>query len=291
MPSHHVRSDAQIAAWEQLHDDLGEPAPQRPSRFRRPLGRRARRVAMMTGALAVVAAPLAIAQSQGGPVTLGERNPSSGAGATQETAIIANIGNNGQSTRQSNNAKGGRAAGYGCENDGQEEINACANYVNRGLGPAAAFRTRGTIPFAIRDTNRGRVANLNADLLDDREASDFLLAKGKAADSDKLDGLEPAAIGRELFANVDTNGAAPPTIGSNNGATEAVRINTGDYRVDFGDRNVSACSYQVASGEFDENQSTQVELDAVDPTRVAVSVHDADAGTNVDGDFNVAVLC
>src|SRR5919107_724727 len=156
-------------------------------------------LALATVVLVAVSAPLAVAQSQGGPINLGARNPSSGTGATQETAIVANIGNNGQSTRQSNNAKGGRAAGYGCDNDGTAEINACANSVNRGLGPAAAFRTRGTIPFVIRDTNRGRVANLNADLLDDKQATDFLGKTEKAADADKLDGQEPAQIGRELF--------------------------------------------------------------------------------------------
>src|SRR4051812_24280974 len=102
-------------------------------------------LAVATGVLVAVSAPIAVAQSQGGPINLGTRTPSTGAGATQETAIVANIGNNGQSTRQSNNAKGGRAAGYGCDNDGTQEINACANYVNRGLGPAAAFRTRGTV--------------------------------------------------------------------------------------------------------------------------------------------------
>jgi hypothetical protein len=250
-----------------------------------------KQLALATGVLLAVTTPLAVAQSQGGPITLGERNPNSGTGATQETAIVANIGNNGQSTRQSNNAKGGRAAGYGCDNDGTREINACANYVNRGLGPAAAFRTRGTVPFVIRDTNRGRVANLNADLLDDKEATDFLGKTEKAADADKLDGLDSTEVGRELFANVDTNGAAAPTLGSRNGATEAVRINAGNYRVDFGDRNLSACSYQVSPAEFNENQSAQIELDSTDSTRVAVSVHDADAGTNSDGDFNVAVNC
>lgn len=241
--------------------------------------------------LAVVVAPIAVAQNGDQPIRLGERNPAGGAGATQETAIVANIGNNGQSTRQSNNAVGGRAAGYGCENNGMQEINACANYVNRGMGPAAAFRTRGTVPFVIRDTNRGLVANLNSDLLDGREAADFALKTDKAPDAEKLDGLEPAEIGRELFANVDTNGAAAPALGSKNGATEAVRINTGNYRVDFGDRDLTACSYQASSGEFNQNESVQMELDATDNTRVAVSVHDADAGTNVDGDFNVAVHC
>ncbi|MDQ3936707.1 MAG: hypothetical protein M3340_18970 [Actinomycetota bacterium] len=241
--------------------------------------------------LAVLVAPIAVAQSDGQPVVLGERNPSGTAGATEETAIVANIGNNGQSTRQSNNAVGGRAAGYGCENNGMEEINACANYVNRGQGPAAAFRTRGSVPFVIRDTNRGRVANLNADLLDDREAADFLLKTEKAADADKLDGMDSTEVGRELFANVDTNGTAAPALGSRNGATEALRTGAGEYRVDFGDRNLTACSYQASSGQLDENQSVQVALDSADNTRLAVSVHDADAGTKVDGDFNVAVHC
>lgn len=283
--------DRQADAWRQLHSDLGAGAAPRRRRFM-PAGRKLKHLALASGALVLATAPFAVAQNQqGGPISLGERNPSSGAGATQETAIVANLGNNGQSTRQSNNAKGGRAAGYGCDNDGTQEINACANYVNRGQGPAAAFRTRGSIPFVIRDTNRGRVANLNADLLDDKEAADFLLKTDKAADSEKLDGLEPAQIGRELFANVDTNGAAAPTIGASNGATEAIRINAGNYRVDFGDRNLTECSYQVSSGEFNENQSTQVELDATDPTRLAVSVHDADTPPNVDGDFNVAAHC
>ena len=248
-------------------------------------------LALATVVLVAVSAPIAVAQSQGGPINLGTRNPSSGTGATQETAIVANIGNNGQSTRQSNNAKGGRAAGYGCDNDGTEEINACANYVNRGLGPAAAFRTRGTVPFVIRDTNRGRVANLNADLLDDKQATDFLGKTEKAADAAKLNGLEASQVGRELFANVDANGAAPPTLGSKNEATAAERTAAGRFRVDFGDRDLTACSYQVSSAQFGDNQSTQIRLDPTDKTRVEVSVIDADAGTDVDGDFNVAIHC
>jgi hypothetical protein len=285
------KQDRQAQAWRQVAEELGANAE--PRRRRRSILRRqdVRYLLLAASCLAVLVAPIAVAQNEDVPIVLGERNPSGGAGANEETAIVANIGNNGQSTRQSNNAVGGRAAGYGCENNGMDEINACANYVNRGVGPAAAFRTRGTVPFVIRDTNRGRVANLNADLLDDREAADFLLKTDKAADADKLDGLDSTEVGRELFANVDTNGATAPTLGSRNGATEAARVNAGNYRVDFGDRNLTACSFQATSGEFGENQSVQVELDATDNTRLAVSVHDADAGTNVDGDFNVAVHC
>jgi hypothetical protein len=283
--------ERQADAWCKLAEDL--EAERAPRRLRRHWLRRrdVRYLVLAATCLAVLVAPIAVAQNEGVPIVLGERNPSGGQGATEETAIVANIGNNGQATRQSNDAPGGRAAGYGCENNGADEINACANYVNRGTGPAAAFRTRGTVPFVIRDTNRGRVANLNADLLDDREAADFLLRTEKAADADKLDGLDPGQIGRELFATVDTDGANAPKLGGSNGATEALRVNAGNYRVDFGDRNLTACSYQASSGEFNENQNAQVELDSTDNTRLAVSVHDADAGTNVDGDFNVAVHC
>src|SRR5688572_18024058 len=161
MSDDRTQGHAQINSWRALHRSL-DTEPRSRGRWR-PSARKLKHLGVATGLLVAVSAPLAVAQNQGGPISLGERNPASGQGATQETAIVANLGNNGQSTRQSNNAKGGRAAGYGCDNDGMQEINACANYVNRGMGPAAAFRTRGTIPFVIRDTNRGRVANLNAD--------------------------------------------------------------------------------------------------------------------------------
>jgi hypothetical protein len=105
---------------------------------------------------------------------------------------------------------------------------------------------------------------------------------------DKGDKGDP---GTALFASVDTNGANQPTLTSANGATDATRVNAGNYRVDFGELDLSACSYQVSSGEFNENQNAQVELDVTDSTRLAVTVHDADAGTNVDGDFHVAVHC
>ena len=97
---------------------------------------------------------------------------------------------------------------------GLQEVNACANYVNRGLGPAAAFRTRGTVPFVIRDTNRGRVANLNADLLDDKQATDFLGKTEKAADADKLDGLDAGAGRPGAVRERRHERAVAPTLGS-----------------------------------------------------------------------------
>jgi hypothetical protein len=265
----HAR-DRQVDAWRSLHDQLPKGVPATRGRRRSRLGW----LLASAAGLAILVAPLAVAQREGQPVRLGERNPSGtqGSGATSETAIIANIGNNGQSTRQSNNAKGGRAAGYGCDNDGQAEINACANYVNRGQGPAAAFRTRGQVPFAIRDTNRGRVANLNADLLDDRQADEFVLKTDR------------------LWAQVRASAAAI-AVENTGGATEAARVNAGNYRVDFGDRNVSACSYVVTPANVNDNLTTGADVDTTDNTRVFVSLRDPSSGNRADGDFNLQLEC
>ena len=259
--------------------------------------------------LALLVTPLAFGQG-GAAINLGGRNPSSGPGATSETAIVANIGNNGQSTRQSNNAKGGRAAGYGCDNDGKAEINACANYVNRGQGPAAAFRTRGSVPFVIRDTNRGLVENLNADLLDNKQASDFLGRNDQAADAAKLGGKLPAdylgrteqaadsaklggltvdQVGRQLWATVGVV-ATTATLQRGDGADRVVRSDTGDYRVEF-TRDVSQCGYQVTPGSVDQNLTAAAAADATNAQSVAVSLRDPSTANRTDGSFSVAVLC
>ena len=54
--------------------------------------------------------------------------------------------------------------------------------------PTAAPATKSVAPMKV-DSQR-KVANLNSDELDDKSASDFLPAGGKAADADKLDGLD-----------------------------------------------------------------------------------------------------
>jgi hypothetical protein len=56
-----------------------------------------------------------------------------------------------------------------------------------------------------------RVEKLNADLLDGQSADQFLPLGGKAFDSDKLDGLEPAEIGINGYENVRKEGALDST--------------------------------------------------------------------------------
>jgi hypothetical protein len=226
-------------------------------------------------ALALLVAPFAIAQGgnrQGGPIILGERNPSGtqGSGSTAETAIIADIGSNGQATRQSNNAPGGRAAGYGCQNDGTAVTNACANYVNRGQGPAAAFRTRGNIPFLV-DDNTGKVPNLNADMLDDQTAADFV------------------AKTEQLFAQV-RGSATAATLEDQRGATAATRAGTGDYRVDFGSSDVSKCAYAVTPANNAQSRIASADVLGGDNTQVQVQLRD-DAGAAAEGDFSLTVTC
>jgi hypothetical protein len=112
------------------------------------------------------------AKGEGKSVLLGKRNPKSGE-ATHETAVVNNEGGNGLVIRPSNTAKGGRAISATCDNDGTNPDDGCAVYVNKGTGAAATFRTSGTVPFAIRDTNTGVVKSLNADRVDDVDMDTF----------------------------------------------------------------------------------------------------------------------
>ena len=78
------------------------------------------------------------------------------------------------------------------------------------------------VPFATNAT--GKVANLNADKLDDRDSADF------------------AATGDLLFAAVADGG----TLGVNRGATAAARVDASTTTVTF-NRDVSKCSYTATA--------------------------------------------
>lgn len=133
------------------------------------------------------------ARGEGDPLALGERNPGSGE-STRETAIVANAGTGGLVLRPSNTAKGGRAVSATCDNDGQTEEDGCAVYVNKGTGAAASFRTQGSVPFALRNTNTGLVNHLNSDMVDGKHASEFLGRSERAEDSGRLEGNPASAF-------------------------------------------------------------------------------------------------
>lgn len=174
--------------------------------------------------LAVGVPAVALGAGEGRSLIAGTRNPTSG-DLTRETKIISRNGT--YSTRQSNLGAGGGAI-YGCRADaGNAEP--CVRANNLSTGRAFEYETGGKeageilvkdttgVPFVTNAT--GKVANLNADKLDDKDSADF------------------AASADLLFAAVGSDG----TLGGSKGATAASRA--GDATtVTFG-RDVSKCSY------------------------------------------------
>jgi hypothetical protein len=165
--------------------------PSRGSRDRRQAliaavgGRRARAVVVNAFILSLAVAAIAVAQGAedggvgaaasrqpGDAIELGRRNPSSGDVAA-ESAIVADVGNDGLALRLTNNATGGRANSSTCNNTGVSPTDGCHVYVNKGTGIVASFRSagNGVAPFAVRNTNDGRVDNLNSHYVNGNQVS------------------------------------------------------------------------------------------------------------------------
>src|SRR4051794_4892421 len=172
--------------WERAWSDrYPPPAADRAAPGPGPHRGRLKHLLLTTSVLGVTVSSIALAgedstdprltdaRGEGDEIRLGERNPASG-GSTRETAMVANAGSGGLVLRPSNTAKGGRAISATCDNDGVSDEDGCAVYVNKGTGAAATFRTQGTVPFAIRETNTGVVQHLNSDMVDGKSATDFL---------------------------------------------------------------------------------------------------------------------
>jgi hypothetical protein len=247
----------------------------------KPTFRRAR--ARVSGRYAVVAAlvlaigipSVAIGAGEGRSLIAGHRNPQRGGSLQSETEIIADNGTYG--TRQSNKRDGdGGGAIYGCRsNPGREP---CVRANNLKEGRAFEFETDGKeggsihvgeaggVPFTTNAT--GKVENLNADRLDDRDAADF------------------AATGDLLFAAV----AADGTLGVKRGATAAA-ISTGaanTYAITF-DRDVSACSYTASAvGTADPAAAFGVTANASNKNQVVVDQPDDPAPPT---SFHLQVIC
>ncbi len=178
--------------------------------------------------LAVGVPAVALGAGEGRSLIAGKRNPNGGE-LTRETEIISRNGT--YSTRQSNLGAGGGAI-YGCRADaGNDEP--CVRANNLRTGRAFEFETGGKeageilvkdttgVPFVTNAT--GKVANLNADKLDDKSAEDF-------ADKSEV-----------LFAAVADGG----TLGGNRGATASSRA--GDATTVTFNRDVSKCSYTASA--------------------------------------------
>jgi hypothetical protein len=171
---------------------------------------------------------VALGAGEGRSLIAGKRNPQGGS-LTRETEIISRNGT--YSTRQSNLGTGGGAI-YGCRaTEGNREP--CVRANNLRTGHAFQFETGGKTAgdIKVKDTTgapfttnaTGKVANLNADKLDDKDSADF------------------AAAGDLLFAAVSDAGV----LGGNKGATAASR--TGDATTVTFNRDVSKCSYTASA--------------------------------------------
>jgi len=231
--------------------------------------------------LALLVAPLAIART-GDPLHGGKRNPRHG-DFTRETQVIAQNGTYG--TRQSNTTVGdGGGAIYGCRSALGKEP--CVRANNLKDGRAFEFASRsGTeggeitvgsgspnlkaVPF--KTNAAGKVANLNADKVDDLSSEQIVTAA------------------KPLWAVVTDTG----TLNRQNGATGANRLGGGDYEVVF-DRDVTKCAFAATLGQADATDPPAGEIGAslragnANAVRVVTRASD---GTQADRPFHLTVTC
>jgi hypothetical protein len=237
--------------------------------------------------LALFVAPIASGSGEGKAVRGGERNPSSNKSLAykKETGILTS--NSTYGTRQSNKRNGdGGGAIYGCRSAPGHEPCLRANNLEKGRafefqatsGNEGGFIEVGTgnpnnsaVPF---NTNAGgRVANLNADRVDDLNADD-IVAKARAS---------------TLWAVVDSTGA----ITRKSGATSSSHLAAGEYEVVFG-RDVTACAYAATLGSGDATEAPAGEIGASEragnANAVSVVTRDS-AGAKADRPFHLTVNC
>ncbi|MBA2348413.1 MAG: hypothetical protein H0V81_08970, partial [Solirubrobacterales bacterium] len=147
-------------------ENEGKPGPRRS---RRP-GRISTK-ALLGGSIVVLTLSAAgvVGAKTGDSLKEGVRNGT----ATKETRVISKVTGEQYGTRQSNVSEGttsGGAAIYGCRRPAKE----CTRHVNLSNGPAAAFATKGLVPFTLSDNAIGKVVGLNADRLDDLDATQLV---------------------------------------------------------------------------------------------------------------------
>jgi hypothetical protein len=237
--------------------------------------------------LALFVAPLASGSGEGKAVRGGERNPSSNQSLTykRETEILVSNGTYG--TRQSNKRKNdGGGAIYGCRSAPGNEPCVRANNLDNGRafefqstsGNEGGFIEVGSgspnasaVPF---NTNAaGRVANLNADRVDNLNAEE-IVAQARAS---------------TLWAVVDGAG----TLVRKSGATSSGHLALGEYEVVFG-RDVTGCAYSATLGSGDTTEPPAGEIGASqragNANAVSVVTRDSTGG-KADRPFHLTVNC
>jgi hypothetical protein len=220
--------------------------------------------------LAVGLPAVALGAGEGRSLLLGKRNPTGGE-LSRETQVIARNGTYG--TRQSNLGAGGGAI-YGCRAEtGNAEP--CIRANNLSTGRAFEFETGGKeageilvkdatgVPFVTNAT--GKVANLNADKVDDLDSADL------------------ATKSELLFAAVADGG----TLGGNRGATASVRA--GDATTVTFNRDVSKCSYTATANGATPEALAVASAGATGPAANQVVVTEVAGAPAVA--FHLQVIC
>ena len=87
----------------------------------------------------------------------------------------------------------------------------------------------------------------------------------------------------------------PAEVIRSNGATQAVRIGTGSYRVEFDTEQVadialSDCSYQVTPSITGTGREAQVDVDPANNERASIRIRSS-FGVLTDSNYSVAVFC
>jgi hypothetical protein len=245
---------------------------------------RARHAAILAGSiLAVVAAPFAVAAGTGNPIKGGARNPSANPSIsyTSETQIIAD--NSSYGTRQSNKGTGGGAI-YGCRSATGGP--GCIVADNLNTGSAFVFSSAGNVGGTINLKNvngaplttnaKGVATGFNANYLQGRQASEFVLSKEAATNYVQTSQL--------LFADINQKGE----LGAHSGATASslVQGSTTAYTVTF-NTNVSKCSLTASPvGQALTTGSIGLLTSTANPDLVEVSAPSA-----LTAGFNVQVIC
>jgi len=235
--------------------------------------------------LAVLVAPFALASGEGRAIRGGKRNPSSNKSValTRETGILTENATYG--TRQSNKKNGdGGGAIYGCRSAPGREP--CIRANNLKNGRAFEFDTNSGTQGGYIDVGNGnpntaatpfgtnaagKVANLNADRVDDLHA-DEIIARAK-----------------DQWAVVGSDG----TLTRKSGAAAASRLGTGDYEVTFGG-DITACAYNATLGSGDTSDPPAGEVGVAqrggNAKAVRVVTRDS-AGAAADRPFHLTVNC
>jgi hypothetical protein len=243
------------ADWTRAWLDHYPPAEkERRRRLRFPRGRA--RWVLVGMALAVVAAPAAIAASGVGRF----------------------ISDDDRYTLLARNTRDGDGGGIAaaCNSDGNNEP--CLNMVNKGNGVAAAFRTRGLTGFRLQTSGQGTATPFNLD--------SNATGKVEFLNADQLDGLDSSTF--RLWAVVRSGGA----LERQSGATDVDRTGEGRYEVTF-NRDVSDCAYVATIGNPTTGTPSAGEIgvsQSNDTNAVLVRTRDSD-GTFTDRAFHLALHC